>query len=154
MVHDVNLVIIVCLIHVLIMVYVHKQQLVTSVHVHILSLVLIVNKVCLFSRCFFHYICILIYLLVISTTTIPTTIATRAPCGGGCACVYTPCPVVVVTNPCSSNPWFDFFDCIEGELYICYFCVVKIWVDVRYKIMQQHAGVQIIIKDIIVNIVC
>jgi hypothetical protein len=42
---DVNLVIIVYLIHVLIMVYVHKQQLVTFVPVHIPILVLIVNKV-------------------------------------------------------------------------------------------------------------
>ena len=52
MVLDVNHVIIVCLIHVLIMVYVHKQQRVTYVHAHILTLVLIVNKVRSFSmRC-------------------------------------------------------------------------------------------------------
>ncbi len=48
-------------------------------------------------------------LLVISTTTTATTtLATRAPCGGGCACIVTPCPVAVVTNPCLPNPWFVF----------------------------------------------
>ena len=45
MVLDVNLEIIVCQIHVQIMVYVHKQQVATFVHVLILTLVPIVNKV-------------------------------------------------------------------------------------------------------------
>jgi hypothetical protein len=56
----------------------------------------------------FLFILSLFFLLVISTTTTATTtttVATRAPCGT-CACIITPCPFVVVTNPCAPNPWF------------------------------------------------
>jgi len=59
--------------------------------------------------------------LVISTTTATTTavaIVTRAPCLA-CACIVTPCPVAVVTNPCLPNPWLvvsiDIF-----HVYLCF----------------------------------
>ncbi|CAF1035730.1 unnamed protein product [Adineta ricciae] len=47
---------------------------------------------------------------IISTTT-TTTIATRAPCGGSCACVVIPCPMVVITNPCAPNPCQNMGGC-------------------------------------------
>jgi hypothetical protein len=52
---DVNLVIIACQIHVLIMVFVHKPQQVTFAHVYILILVLIANKVCYYYICFYLF---------------------------------------------------------------------------------------------------
>jgi len=66
---------------------------------------------------FFYIYSVFWCLLVISTTTTTTTVATRAPCGGNCACVVTPCPTIVVLNPCSPNPWLVFlFFCIEFEI--------------------------------------
>ncbi|CAM4790945.1 unnamed protein product [Rotaria magnacalcarata] len=47
---------------------------------------------------------------IISTTT-TTTLATRSPCGTSCACVVAPCPVAVVTNPCTPNPCQNMGGC-------------------------------------------
>lgn len=58
-------------------------------------------------------------LLVISTTT-TTTVATRAPCGNNCACVVSPCPVVVIKNPCAPNPWFVVLIEFEEIFYACF----------------------------------
>lgn len=44
-------------------------------------------------------------------TTAATTLATRAPCGNACACVVSPCPSAVVTNPCAPNPCQNMGGC-------------------------------------------
>ncbi len=57
---------------------------------------------------FFKNIISMFFLVISTTTTTTTTIAIRAPCGPACACIVTPCPIIVVVNPCLPNPWLDF----------------------------------------------
>ncbi len=81
-----------------------QQRLVIFADVRIHILVPIVNRV---YRRVFNIIITVFFFLVITTTTTTTTtaIATRAPSCPSCACVITPCPLIVVVNPCVPNPW-------------------------------------------------
>ena len=92
--------------------------------------------------------------LVISTT-VRTTVATRAPCGGGCGCVFTPCPTAVVVNPCVPNPWFV---CLSFSLQWirrgCFSSLVRTWVDVPFKILRRDVGAQTDFKATTANTVC
>ncbi|CAF0950672.1 unnamed protein product [Rotaria sordida] len=49
--------------------------------------------------------------VITTTTTTTTTVATRPPCGNACACIVTPCPFVIVTNPCVPNPCQNMGGC-------------------------------------------
>ncbi|CAF2480711.1 unnamed protein product [Rotaria sp. Silwood2] len=56
-----------------------------------------------------------------TTTTTTTTVATRAPCGGSCACIITPCPMVIVTNPCVPNPCQNMGGCaVQNRAARCF----------------------------------
>ncbi|CAF1550461.1 unnamed protein product [Rotaria sp. Silwood1] len=56
----------------------------------------------------------------IITTTVATTIATRAPCNV-CPCVMTPCPTTVVTNPCMPNPCQNAGACgVQNHIARCW----------------------------------
>lgn len=78
---------------------------------------------------------------VISTTARTTPIATRAPCGGNCACVISPCPVAVITNPCVPNPWLVPVECVT-HASILFARLVKIWEDVPFRTLGRSATVQ------------
>ncbi|CAF1628166.1 unnamed protein product, partial [Adineta ricciae] len=46
-----------------------------------------------------------------TTTTTTNTITTRPPSCPSCVCIVTPCPVVIVTNPCLPNPCQNMGGC-------------------------------------------
>ncbi|CAF3682265.1 unnamed protein product [Adineta steineri] len=57
---------------------------------------------------------------IISTTAATVAIATRAPCPS-CVCIMTPCPLVIVTNPCSPNPCQNMGGCaVQNNAAQCY----------------------------------